>query len=249
MRCGSSGGCYNGDLSGYLRLLHAQVTVADGTPPSVYAGGDAAGAGWKGGTRQLVIEANDNVGIKYVRALVDGVQVADRPRSCDYRQKVPCPNGADALSVPLGGVSEGPHALTVQAVDSAGNSGRHRTATIQVDNTAPVSPVGATVEGGAGWRAQNAWTVHWTNPPQQFAPIAGARYSAVPARGRQPEPGRRREGEEGMRHRRSQTSMTSPRSRTSSCPELVSGTCGCGSSTPRATPTQTTAATISGLGL
>ena len=32
-----------------------------------------------------------------------------------------------------------------------------------------------------GWRAQNSWTIRWTNPPQQLAPIAGARYSLCPA--------------------------------------------------------------------
>jgi hypothetical protein len=179
VRCGAAGGCYNGQTSGYFRLLSPVVTVRDSTAPGVSAGGDLAAAGWKGGTPQLVVDANDNVGIKHVQALIDGRPVAGENRPCNYAAKVPCPNGPSTLAVPVGGASEGPHTLTVQALDSADNSGG-ADRTIYIDNTAPVSPTGATVEGGSGWRSQNAWKVSWENPPQKFAPITGARYILCP---------------------------------------------------------------------
>ncbi len=179
VRCNAANGCPNDVTRGLLELWDARVTIEDYSPPAVSTGGDLASSGWKSGTRQLVIDAADNVGIRQVRALIDGNPVAAADRVCNYTTKVPCPNGADTLSVPLGAVAEGKHALSAHAIDTAGNLGA-QDREIYVDNTAPVSPANVTVQGGAGWRSQNAWDVRWTNPTQNFAPIAGARYSLCP---------------------------------------------------------------------
>ncbi len=179
VRCGSTNGCYNGEIDGRAELYSAAVTIADYSAPAVSADGPLASPGWKGGTVAVNAVASDNVGVKQTRALVDGVPRAAVSRACNYTSKVPCPNGADVLQVPLGGLSDGQHTLTVQAIDSADNTGGSDRA-INVDNTPPVSPEGVAVVGGAGWRAENKWTVQWGNPAQQFAPIAAAEYQLCP---------------------------------------------------------------------
>ncbi len=180
VRCGSSKGCYNGEISGRAELYSAAVTIADYSAPSVTADGPLAASGWKGGTVLVNAVASDNVGVKQTRALIDGVPRAVVSRACDYGLKVPCPNGTDVLHVPLGGLSDGQHTLTVQAIDSADNAGGSDH-TINVDNTAPVTPAGTVIDGGAGWRPENQWTVRWKNPAQTFAPIAAAEYELCPA--------------------------------------------------------------------
>jgi hypothetical protein len=174
------GGCYNGAKDGVVELYSSYVTIADYSPPSVSAEGPLASPGWKGGTVPVAATVSDNVGVKQTRALVDGVPRAVASRSCNYASKIPCPNGTDTLSVPLGGLADGQHTLTVQAIDSADNLGGTDRA-ISVDNTPPVSPQGVVLVGGPGWRPENKWSIEWQNPVQKFAPITAAEYRLCPA--------------------------------------------------------------------
>lgn len=180
VRCGRAGGCPNNAQSGGIHLWTSVITVADSSPPSVGANGPLVTPGWKGGTVALAAVASDNVGVKQTRALIDGVPKTALGHTCNYAIKVPCPNGTDTLTVPLGGLPDGQHTLSVQATDSADNLGGIDR-TILVDNTPPVAPGGPSLSGGSGWRAENRWTVGWKNPPQQFAPIAAAVYQLCPA--------------------------------------------------------------------
>jgi hypothetical protein len=64
-------------------------------------------------------------------------------------------------------------------VDRAGNFGE-LTRSVQIDNTPPASPRQVTVRDGEGWRSSPAFAISWTNPPQDFAPIAGVQYTLCP---------------------------------------------------------------------
>ena len=180
VRCGRAGGCPNGAISGRINLSASAVTVVDGSPPAISVGGPLAAPGWKSGTLAVAIGASDNVGVKQTRVLIDGVPKAAQSRNCNFGLKIPCPNGTDTLNIPLRSLADGPHTLTAQALDSADNLGS-TDKVISVDTTAPVAPQGAAIAGGPRWQAANRWGVAWRNPPQRFAPIAGADYLLCPA--------------------------------------------------------------------
>jgi hypothetical protein len=181
VRCAGTDGCSNAEVRGGIKLFKSYVTIADWTQPTAVAGGALAAPGWKSGVVPVAVSVNDNVGVKQTRALIDGVPRAASGRNCNYGSKTPCPNGADSLDVPLGALGDGAHTLSVQAVDAADNIGGSTTRVINVDNTPPVAPQRATLEGGTGWRATNRFAVRWDNPAQRFAPIAAARYELCPS--------------------------------------------------------------------
>jgi hypothetical protein len=183
VRCGAAAGCSNGTpngaSNGYVLVFFSSFVLADSTRPAITVGGALTTSGWKSGTRTVDVAASDNVGIREARALVDGVPRAVHPRACSYTRPVPCPSGTDRLAVALGAVADGAHTLTVQAIDSAGNSSV-ASRSLWVDNTAPASPQNPLLVGGAGWRSGNDWSIRWENPRQSYAPITGARFSLCP---------------------------------------------------------------------
>jgi hypothetical protein len=67
----------------------------------------------------------------------------------------------------------------VRATDSAQNT-RTVSRTVAVDNTAPGSPQGLAVTGGADWKAENEFRLAWRNPPERHAPIQGAVVAICP---------------------------------------------------------------------
>ena len=181
VRCAGSDGCSNAEVRGGVKLFNSFVTIADGSLPTAVAGGPLAAPGWKSAVVPVTVTVNDNVGVKQTRALVDGVPKAVSARTCNYGSKTPCPNGVDSLDVQLGALGDGDHALSVQAVDAADNVGGSAAQVIHVDNTPPVAPERAALEGGPGWRATNRFALSWNNPAQRFAPIAAARYELCPS--------------------------------------------------------------------
>jgi hypothetical protein len=163
-------------------VLHGvTVTVQDSSRPSVARAGDQLWTGeWLGGRRWVRFDAADNVGIREVRALIDGRIMRAAGRDCDPAA-VRCPDWPGArLDLPTyEGVADGTHTLTLQAVDRAGNVGQVAR-TVRIDNTPPAAPEGVAVAGGDGWRSSNAFAVGWRNPQQQSAPIAAALYTLCP---------------------------------------------------------------------
>ena len=173
-------GCSNNGINGKVEATSVVVYVADSTSPSVaVAGGDLV-SGWRRLRGTASLTASDNVGIKLDRLLVDGVPREQRARACSWGARVPCPNGSAELSLDTTLLADGPHTLTLQAVDSADNVGSASQA-IQVDNTAPAAPAQAALGGDAGWRATNRFAVSWVNPSQAHAPIVATRYQLCPA--------------------------------------------------------------------
>ncbi len=180
LRCGSTRGCPNSGWRGYANVYASSVTIVDWTTPGVrITGGPLVAGGWRRGTQTVSYDAGDNVGIKEMRAYLGDSPRASDPRACWYGSKTPCPNGGGALSVSTAGVPDGPHVLTVQAIDTAGNVA-NASQTVNVDNSAPSAPSGLTLDGGPGWRATNAFAVRWSNPPQSGSPVAAALYRLCP---------------------------------------------------------------------
>jgi len=179
-RCGSVNGCTNASLSGYLALFESGVTLIDGSTPSIAITGGSAVGGWRSGGGTISYNAGDNAGIKVVRAYVDGRPRAEAPRACNYASPAPCPNGGGALSIDMSGLSDGRHALVIEAVDTGGNVGRAAT-TIYVDNNPPGWARAPVLAGGDRWRAANSFSVKWSNPAQMASPIGGADYMLCPA--------------------------------------------------------------------
>ena len=77
-------------------------------------------------------------------------------------------------------MADGPHQLTVQAVDSADNVSQDARV-IYTDNTPPAAPGAAALDGGNAWRGADRFTVTWSNPPQSASPIVAADYRLCPS--------------------------------------------------------------------
>ncbi len=169
-----------------IRTFAAEATVVDGSAPSVGVVQDSALAQghWVRGRQRFNYEASDNVGVKSASALLGGsVLGTTDSRSCDYSQRIPCPNGLGRIEVDTSEAPEGSQPLAVAAEDSAGNRAESPVVTAHIDNAAPGAvPVG--VSGGEVWRNTNDFNLAWTNPPEpDRAPIVAAHYRLCPAGG------------------------------------------------------------------
>src|SRR4051812_5829171 len=170
VRCAAAS-CPNGDAYGGATLRSAAVGVNDYTPPSVrITGGTLSGGVWRAGNQNVAAEANDNTGIQALRAYVDGAVRSEQVRpGCQWGATFPCPNGGGMIGVSTSGLSDGPHPLTIQAVDPGGLAAADEQ-TIYIDNVPPAQPVSARVAAGDGWRAANEFPIRWTAPPQAASP-------------------------------------------------------------------------------
>ena len=152
-------------LSARARLASATVRLQDDSPPAINSvTGGLWTDGWKNGTQTVAVNTTDNAGIRQTAILIDG-RPADRRQACVRRVSsvVPCPNANDSFPVATAAFPDGPHQLTIQTVDSAGNANSvSRNALF--DNSPPGPPQALTLEQGEGWRSQNAFNVHWVNP-------------------------------------------------------------------------------------
>ncbi|MGC1164729.1 MAG: hypothetical protein WA862_01330 [Solirubrobacterales bacterium] len=162
----------------YIRTFSAEATVIDGTAPSVGVVQDSVltQGQWVRGKQTFSYEASDNVGIKNASALIAGGIRANRPQSCTYSLRVPCPSGSGRIEVDTTEAPEGSQPLTVVAEDAAGNRAESGAVTVRIDNAAPGAvPVG--VAGGETWRNSNDFDVAWANPSEgDRAPIAAVHF-------------------------------------------------------------------------
>ena len=167
-------------------MKDVRITVSDPTPPSISnpRGALWSSSGWLAGNQDIAFDASDGAGIRSADAQIDGKQVLAVNNPCDYTQRAPCPNQGMSLSFNTATVTvDGPHTLTLEAVDTGGNPVQI-SKTVQLDNTAPAPPQSLAVDGGDGWRAANSFNVTWTNPASDGgAPIAGAAYRVCAAAG------------------------------------------------------------------
>ena len=169
----------------YIRTNKAEITVVDPLLPGVRIVEDnpfTLGQ-WVRGSQTVGYDAADNVGVKLVRATVNGNLRGEHWRGCYYAQRTPCPNGPGAIEVDTDRLSDGTQTLAVEALDAADNVASSTPVTVRVDNTAP-GAVAVAVEGGEGWRNQNDFDLAWQNPDEgDRAPITAAHYRLCRANG------------------------------------------------------------------
>ncbi|WP_354700504.1 hypothetical protein DSM112329_00783 [Paraconexibacter sp. AEG42_29] len=167
-------------LRARARLTSAVVRIEDnGAPAVASARGELWTDGWKRGTASVSFDASDASGIRQTALLVDGETVASRGHACDATLPAPCAQGGDSLAFSTNSLKDGSHSAVIQAVDSAGNPST-LTRTVLVDNTPPGSPQELKNEGGDGWHPANAFSVTWTNPKVDGAPVGGAVWQICP---------------------------------------------------------------------
>jgi hypothetical protein len=189
-RCVNLGGCdisASGGQPGMRALFSAanvRVRVNDHTAPSVTPSwGSLFAGGWLRGLQEGWSLEFDNVGVMVNRVSIDGrVVYAEDYRDagwpdwvrCNFTRPRPCADVPGAIArVDTQSISDGPHELSVEAIDAAGNYGRSVRG-IKVDNTPPPR-VNALVEGGNGWRTHNAFSILWSQT-DQVAPVTKAHY-------------------------------------------------------------------------
>jgi hypothetical protein len=158
---------------------NASVALEDNSAPAVSLGGDGARSGWKHGNPTIVVNATDNTGIQRTVLFIDGNQLGAIDHGCNFAAAVPCANTSDEMRMALAGLPDGEHRVAAHAADAAGNVGGAEQPVL-VDNTAPAPPQNVAISGGAGWQADKTRRISWTNPAQEFAPIAAIRYTLCP---------------------------------------------------------------------
>jgi hypothetical protein len=180
--CGSGTGCRSdaasphGDRGG-IRLYSATVRVYDDSAPALWDThhGAITNGAWQRGTQPFWYAGSDNVGFRRTRLWVDGRQLRDDTRDCDFTRRRPCSDIThDVYSINTAGLADGRHELRVEGVDAAGNSGSVVTG-FNSDNSSPDEPRDVKLEGGEGWRQTNKFKLTWRNPPSA-SPIWTARY-------------------------------------------------------------------------
>ena len=162
-------------------IFSAAVRVNDVTAPGV---SNARGAAWTdqwiSGTQPVTFDASDNTGISSVVTSIDTTRSAAASQGCDAYQMT-CPNWPGAtLDVDTRLAGDGAHRLVLGTVDRAGNYGE-TSRTINIDNTAPIAPTNISVGSGGPWRQSPHVSVIWSDPKQDYAPIAGATLEACPS--------------------------------------------------------------------
>ncbi|MEA2474102.1 MAG: hypothetical protein QOE06_2017, partial [Thermoleophilaceae bacterium] len=180
--CGSGTGCRSdaaapsGDRAG-VRIYSATVRVFDDSAPALWDVGSGAltNGAWQRGTQPIGYAGSDNVGLRRTRLWVDGKQLRDDARDCDFTRRKPCNDITyDTYSVNTEGLADGQHDLRVEGVDAAGNSGS-LVGGFRSDNTPPDEPQAVVLEGGSGWRQTNQFKLSWRNPASA-SPISIAHY-------------------------------------------------------------------------
>jgi hypothetical protein len=173
----------------WAALYGANVTVSDPTPPTL---GAPSGALWEPGghggfhkgTEAVVISAQDvGGGVQSITLSADGHSVATYSAACNFTLPQPCPlsTGQQSLTLATPDLSDGTHTLALVARDAAGNQSTVASEQIAIDNNPPPPPTGLaaspTQPGGS------TFTVAWTDPSGQVAPITEATYQVCPSTG------------------------------------------------------------------
>lgn len=171
----------------WAALYGATVTLSDEMPPTLSEPsgslwGPGESGGYHTGTESVTVEAADvGGGVRSIILSSGGAPVTTYEAACDYTYPQPCPSstGPQTLTLPTGSLGDGTHTLTLVAVDAAGNRSTVASEQIIVDNTPPGPPVdltaSATEAGGS------TFSVTWSDPSGQVAPISSATYQLCPA--------------------------------------------------------------------
>jgi len=167
----------------------ATVTLSDPTAPTLSAPsgalwGPGEAGGFHKGTESVTVAAQDvGGGVASIVLSADGRPMETYTAPCNFTFAQPCPSstGTQTLTLPTTQLSDGKHTLTLVATDAAGNQSNVASEEITVDNSAPAAPVGlSAIPTQSG---SPTFTVTWSDPQGQIAPITGAIYQVCPASG------------------------------------------------------------------
>jgi hypothetical protein len=174
-----------GSLQAVASLYSATVLLKDDTTPTIDSiGGSLWSDGWHSGTQAVSFSASDNSGISQTQVAADGRVLARVTKTCDLTRPTPCPQGGDEFPIDTSVIKpDGPHTLTLETVDAAGNRAEQNRRVL-IDNSPPAPPLALSLDGGYGWRRANSFSVRWAEPPDDGgAPAAGAVYELCPVAG------------------------------------------------------------------
>jgi hypothetical protein len=183
-RCAAGSCTRNGVASFHMR--NVSVHIGDIVAPTLTNGRGAlwTSNGWLAGTQSIGFDASDGAGIQVASVAVDGREIQHNGNVCDYTYVTPCPQASVNQPLPTAGFGvDGPHTLTLSAIDGAGNPSSV-SRPILIDNTPPDAPQALTVDGGDGWRPTNDFSINWKlTPVTSGAPVAGASWDLCPVGG------------------------------------------------------------------
>jgi hypothetical protein len=166
-----------------VEIFSAFLTISDPAAPTLGTptGDGWTQTGWVQGTLPLALASMDNTGIAATKVYADGSLVGTLQRACSYDRPRPCSDEpVGAVGLPTAGLSDGVHAISVGAVDAAGNETKvDRPQQLKVDNNAPVAPVG--LVSPAPRSTENRFSMHWSLPADGGSPIVAARYQVCQA--------------------------------------------------------------------
>lgn len=170
----------------WAAMYGATVTLTDTIPPTIttptgtlWEPGKANG--YHKGTETVTTTAQDNGGgVQNITLTSDGTPIETYTATCDHTRPRPCPpsTGQQTLTLPTTELTDGNHTLILYATDAAGNKSPLESQHVTIDNTPPPPPseLGATPTQPGG----STFTVTWTNPTGQVAPITSATYQLCP---------------------------------------------------------------------
>jgi hypothetical protein len=172
-----AGACIDGGTihAAQADLYSAQVTVSETAAPTLsQITGSPWGAGVVFGTQPVAFAASDPSGIQHDAVRADtGQTLASADQACDFTRAQPCPQlPTGSLSVDTTHVPDGPHTLSLVAVDAAGNASVATSPALVVDNNGPPAPMRLTATPANG--NSLAINLTWTNPASPPAPFASA---------------------------------------------------------------------------
>lgn len=173
----------------WAAMYGATVTLSDPTPPTVSTPsgalwGSGEAGGFHKGTEGVAVAAEDvGAGVANIVLSADGRAMETYTAPCNFTFSQPCPSstGTQTLSLPTTQLSDGHHTLTLVATDAAGNQSTIASHEITVENSAPGAPVG--LSATPTQTGSSTFTVTWSNPQGQLAPITGALYQVCPSAG------------------------------------------------------------------
>ena len=172
-----AGACIDGGTihAAQADLYSAQVTLSETAAPTLsQITGSPWGAGVVFGTQPVAFAASDPSGIQHDAIRADtGQTLASADQACDFTRAQPCPQlPTGSLSVDTTHVPDGPHTLSLVAVDAAGNASVATSPALVVDNNGPPAPTRLTATPANG--NSLAINLTWTNPASPPAPVASA---------------------------------------------------------------------------
>lgn len=124
----------------------------------------------------MTVDASDaGGGLQSITLAADGKQLQTYTATCDFTYPKPCPSSTapQTFTLPTSQLQDGPHTLTLTAIDAAGNETTASEQIMTANNPPPAPAQLAITPPAAGGYT---FTASWQAPDEQVVPITGALY-------------------------------------------------------------------------